>query len=61
MDEDALVKAIDAGRVASVGLDVYQQEPNIHPGLVSNAHVCLLPHMGTSTIEVSRSNHSSTT
>ena len=52
MDEDALVNALDSGRVLSVGLDVYQQEPNIHPGLVSNPHVCLLPHMGTSTVEV---------
>jgi glyoxylate reductase len=53
MDEEALVAAIDAGQVRSVGLDVYQQEPNIHKGLVSNPHVCLLPHMGTSTVEVS--------
>lgn len=53
LDEDALVNAIDEGRVRSVGLDVYQQEPNIHPGLLSNPHVCLLPHMGTSTVEVS--------
>lgn len=52
MDEEALVKAIDCGRVSSVGLDVYQNEPNIHPGLVSNPHVCLLPHMGTTTVEV---------
>ena len=53
MDEDALVKALESGKVWSVGLDVYQSEPNIHPGLVSNPHVCLLPHMGTSTVEVS--------
>lgn len=52
MDEDALVEAIAAGQVWSAGLDVYQKEPNIHPGLVSNPHVCLLPHMGTSTVEV---------
>lgn len=52
MDENALVYAIAAGQVWSVGLDVYQQEPNIHPGLISNPHVCLLPHMGTSTVEV---------
>ncbi|KAL6692374.1 D-isomer specific 2-hydroxyacid dehydrogenase [Trichoderma pleuroticola] len=51
MDEAALVDALDTGKVWSVGLDVYQQEPNIHPGLVSNPHVCLLPHMGTSTVE----------
>lgn len=55
MDEDALVKAIGSGQVWSVGLDVYQQEPNIHLGLVANPHVCLLPHMGTSTIEVGAS------
>ncbi len=52
MDEDALVEALDSGRVRSVGLDVYQREPDIHPGLLANPHVCLLPHMGTSTVEV---------
>lgn len=52
LDEDALVDALNSGRIRSVGLDVYQQEPNIHPGLVANPHVCLLPHMGTSTVEV---------
>ncbi|KAL5084636.1 hypothetical protein Trisim1_011543 [Trichoderma cf. simile WF8] len=51
MDEAALVDALNTGKVLSVGLDVYQQEPNIHPGLVSNPHICLLPHMGTSTVE----------
>jgi glyoxylate reductase len=53
MDEDALVQALQSGRVWSAGLDVYQNEPNIHPGLLSNLHVCMLPHMGTTTIEVS--------
>ena len=53
LDEKALVQAIEDGIVRSVGLDVYEQEPNIHPGLVDNPHVCLLPHMGTSTVEVS--------
>lgn len=53
LDEAALVEAIESGIVRSVGLDVYQQEPNIHPGLLSNPHVCLLPHMGTFTVEVS--------
>jgi len=54
IDEEALVKALDSGKVASAGLDVYENEPNIHPGLTSNAHVLLLPHMGTWTVEVSR-------
>ncbi|KAI5292354.1 hypothetical protein KEM55_007860 [Ascosphaera atra] len=51
MDEDALVKALDSGKVASVGLDVFENEPKVHPGLMNNPHVMLLPHMGTYCIE----------
>jgi lactate dehydrogenase-like 2-hydroxyacid dehydrogenase len=51
MDEDALVKALDKGQVLSCGLDVFEEEPKIHPGLVANPHVMLLPHMGTWTVE----------
>jgi glyoxylate reductase len=51
MDESALVKALESGRVASVGLDVYEEEPKIHPGLLQNDRVLLVPHMGTWTIE----------
>jgi len=51
IDEDALVKALDSGHVWSCGLDVYEEEPKIHPGLVANPHVMLLPHMGTWTVE----------
>jgi len=51
MDEDALVKALDAGTVWSCGLDVYEEEPKVHPGLVANPHVMLVPHMGTWTFE----------
>jgi lactate dehydrogenase-like 2-hydroxyacid dehydrogenase len=54
IDEEALVKALDSGKVASAGLDVYENEPNVHPGLVANKHVLLLPHMGTWAVEVSR-------
>jgi lactate dehydrogenase-like 2-hydroxyacid dehydrogenase len=53
MDESALVKALDSGHVASVGLDVYENEPQIDPGLLANPHVMLVPHMGTYTVEVS--------
>jgi len=53
MDEDALVKALDSGQVRSCGLDVYEDEPKIHPGLIANPHVMLIPHMGTWTVEVS--------
>jgi glyoxylate reductase len=52
IDEAALVQALDSGQVASVGLDVYEEEPKIHPGLVANPNVLLLPHLGTWTVEV---------
>lgn len=51
MDEAALVDALDQGLVAGAGLDVYEEEPKVHPGLVKNDKVMLLPHMGTWTSE----------
>ncbi|KAI9775143.1 MAG: hypothetical protein M1835_005926 [Candelina submexicana] len=51
MDEEALVRALDSRKVWSCGLDVYEEEPSIHPGLVANPHVMLVPHMGTWTVE----------
>lgn len=51
MDEAALVEALASGRVASAGLDVYEDEPQVHPGLIANPHVLLVPHMGTYTVE----------
>jgi lactate dehydrogenase-like 2-hydroxyacid dehydrogenase len=51
MDEDALVKALDKGQVWSCGLDVFEEEPRVHPGLVSHDRALLLPHMGTWTVE----------
>lgn len=51
VDETALVKAIEDGTVSSAGLDVFEEEPNIHPGLMENEKVILLPHMGTYTVE----------
>jgi glyoxylate reductase len=53
MDEAALVEALDSGKVYSAGLDVFEEEPTVHPGLLSNHNVTLVPHMGTWTIEVS--------
>ncbi|KAI5459809.1 glyoxylate reductase [Mariannaea sp. PMI_226] len=51
MDEAALVRALESGQVSSVGLDVYENEPEVHPALLSNENVLLVPHMGTWTIE----------
>ncbi|KAM7211671.1 D-isomer specific 2-hydroxyacid dehydrogenase, NAD binding domain containing protein [Rhypophila decipiens] len=53
MDEAALVDALHTGRVNSAGLDVYENEPAIHPDLLENPRVMLVPHMGTWTIETS--------
>lgn len=51
IDEAALVEALGSGRVASVGLDVYENEPQVHPGLLANRRALLVPHMGTWTVE----------
>jgi len=54
IDEKALVKALDSGKISSVGLDVYENEPEVEPGLLSNPNVVLLPHIGTATFETQR-------
>lgn len=51
IDEAALVDALNSGKVFSAGLDVFEEEPKIHPGLIENENVVLLPHIGTATWE----------
>ncbi|CAK7216592.1 hypothetical protein SCUCBS95973_002859 [Sporothrix curviconia] len=49
IDEAALVRNLDAGKVWSVGLDVFEKEPAVHAGLLQHPHAVLLPHIGTAT------------
>jgi glyoxylate reductase len=51
IDEAALVEALKSGKVWSAGLDVFEEEPKIHPGLLESDNVVLLPHIGTATVE----------
>ncbi|TDZ20855.1 putative 2-hydroxyacid dehydrogenase [Colletotrichum orbiculare MAFF 240422] len=53
IDEAALVDALNSGQVGSAGLDVFENEPQVHPGLIANPNVLIIPHMGTWTIETS--------
>lgn len=54
IDEAALVDALNSGKVAGAGLDVFEKEPEIHPGLIGLENCILLPHMGTATVETQR-------
>jgi glyoxylate reductase len=51
VDESALVGALTNGEIAAAGLDVFEEEPKIHPTLASLPQVVLLPHLGSATME----------
>lgn len=50
--ESALVEALRARRIAGAGLDVYEEEPRVNPGLLSLAQVVLTPHLGSAVGEL---------
>ncbi len=50
-DEGALIDALETGRIAGAGLDVYAHEPAVDPRLLGLSNVTLLPHMGSATFE----------
>jgi glyoxylate reductase len=51
VDEAALVEALEKRWIAGAGLDVYEREPEVHPGLLKRDDVVLLPHVGSATHE----------
>jgi len=52
--EEALALALEQGRLGAAGLDVYLEEPRIHPRLVAAPRTVLLPHLGSATLEARR-------
>jgi len=51
VDEAALAEALQKGRIAGAALDVYEQEPKIHPGLPGLKNVILAPHIASASLE----------
>lgn len=49
VDEAALAETLRTGRIAGAGLDVYEDEPAVHPDLLTLENVVLLPHLGSAT------------
>jgi glyoxylate reductase len=49
VDERALVEALERGEIAGAALDVYEREPEVHPGLLRLENVVLAPHLGSAT------------
>lgn len=50
VDSQALITALHNRQIAGAGLDVYEGEPNIHPGFLTLDNVALLPHLGSATL-----------
>jgi glyoxylate reductase len=51
IDEKALVEALRTRKIGGAGLDVYENEPSLTPGLTELDNVILLPHVGSGTLE----------
>ena len=49
IDDDSMVKALKSKKIFALGLDVYNGEPNIHPGYLKLPNVFILPHLGSAT------------
>lgn len=51
VDEAALVAALEARRIAGAALDVHENEPKVHPGLIGRSDVVLTPHIASASLE----------
>jgi phosphoglycerate dehydrogenase-like enzyme len=51
VDERALVEALQKGKIAGAGLDVYEEEPRVEPALISMKNVVLAPHIASASRE----------
>ena len=51
VDEEALAKALTAGRIAGAALDVFEREPEVNEHLLELENVVLVPHLGSATLE----------
>jgi glyoxylate reductase len=50
IDEQALARALRQGQIFAAGLDVFEREPEVHPGLLACDNAVLLPHLGSATV-----------
>ncbi len=51
VDDEAVIAALKRGRLAAAGLDVFENEPNLHSGYRDLPNTFLLPHLGSATVE----------
>jgi len=51
VDESALVDALVSGGISAAALDVFEHEPEVHPGLLGLDNAVLVPHLGSATVE----------
>jgi len=49
IDDESMVQALINRKIYAIGLDVYNGEPNIHPGYLNQKNVFILPHLGSAT------------
>ena len=50
IEDNAMVEALKSGKIYSLGLDVYNDEPDIHPEYLTLSNVFVLPHLGSATV-----------